>query len=75
MYGFNLKGKNTDEERNNYIKFNETYYLCRTVDRHIKNNQISYSDLFHKKKNIKEKYIKKAIPAVLFPASFCAFFF
>ncbi len=57
MYGFNLKGKNTDEERNNYIKFNETYYLCRTVDKHIKNKQISYSDLFHKKKNIKEKYM------------------
>jgi hypothetical protein len=25
--------------------------------------------------NIKEKFIKKAIPAALFPASFCAFFF
>tara|TARA_Y100000590_G_scaffold454050_1_gene600178 strand:- start:242 stop:1198 length:957 start_codon:yes stop_codon:yes gene_type:complete len=57
MYGFNLKGENTDEERNNYIKFNETYYLCRTVDKQIKNNQISYSDLFNKKKNIKEKYM------------------
>ena len=57
IYGFDLKGKNTQGERCNYIKFNETYYLCRTVDRYIKNNQISYSNLFHKKKNTKEKYI------------------
>ena len=57
MFGFDLKGKNTEGERCDYIKFNETYYLCHTVDKHIKNNQISYSDLFQNKRNIKEKYI------------------
>mgnify|MGYP001222299054 FL=1 len=57
MYGFNLKGKNTDEERSNYIKYSETYYLCKTVNKYIKPNQISYSDIFCKKKNTNEKYI------------------
>ena len=57
MYGFNLKGKNTDEKRNNYIKYNETYYLCKTVNKYIKPNQISYSDIFCKSKNTNEKYI------------------
>ena len=57
MHGFNLKGKNTDEERHNYIKFNETYYLCRTVDKHVKNNQISYSNLFQNKYYSKKKYM------------------
>ena len=57
MYGFDLKGKNTEAERCNYIKFNETYYLCRTVDKNVKLNHISYSDIFDRKKNIKEKYM------------------
>tara|TARA_A100001011_G_scaffold349246_1_gene387679 strand:+ start:455 stop:1411 length:957 start_codon:yes stop_codon:yes gene_type:complete len=57
MHGFNLKGKNNDNERHNYIKFNETYYLCRTVDKNIKNNQISYSDIFENKKSVNEKYM------------------
>ena len=57
MYGFNLKGKNTDEKRNNYIKYNETYYLCKTVNKDIKPNQISYSDIFSNKKNTNKKYI------------------
>ena len=57
MYGFNLKGKKTDEERHNYNKFNETYYLCRTVDKDIKYNQISYSDIFQNNFCIKEKYM------------------
>lgn len=57
MYGFNLKGKNTDEKRNNYIKYNETYYLCKTVNKDIKLNQISYSDIFCMNKNSNEKCI------------------
>ena len=57
MYGFNLKGKKTKSERFNYSKFNETYYLCQTIDKNIKKNQISYSDLFKKKKKINDKYI------------------
>jgi len=57
MHGFNLKGANSDKKRRDYIKFNETYYLCRIVDSKIDMNQISYSDLFHKIKRSKEKYI------------------
>tara|TARA_A100000164_G_C21914307_1_gene777396 strand:+ start:134 stop:1090 length:957 start_codon:yes stop_codon:yes gene_type:complete len=57
MYGFNLKGKSSEAERYNYNKFNETYYLCRTVDKNIKNNQIFYSDIFKKNKYINKKYI------------------
>ena len=49
-----LKGKNTDEKRNNYIKYNETYYLCKTVNKDIKLNQISYSDIFCMNKNSNE---------------------
>ena len=54
MYGFDLKGKSTEAERCNYIKFNETYYLCRTVDKNVKLNHISYSDIFDRKKILKK---------------------
>ena len=57
IYGFNLKGKDTDGKRNDYTKFNETFYLCRTVDNTIKYNQISYSGIFQKIKKIDKKYI------------------
>ncbi len=57
MFGFDLKGENTEGKRFDYTKFNETYYLCHKIDKRIKNNQISYSDVFQNKKNIKEKYI------------------
>ncbi len=57
MYGFNLKGKSTEAERYNFSKFNETYYLCRLVDKSIKYNQISYFDIFNKINTIDEKYI------------------
>ena len=57
MHGFNLKGASSDKKRRDYIKFNETYYLCRIVDSKINMDQISYSDLFNKIKKSKEKYI------------------
>ena len=57
MYGFDLKGKNTEALRANYTKFNETYYLCRTVDKNINPDQISYFDIFDRKKYSKEKYV------------------
>ena len=61
IFGFDLKGKNTEAERCNYIKFNETYYLCHTVDKNINPDQISYFDVFDKKKYSKEKYVTISI--------------
>lgn len=52
-YGFNKKNFN-------YLKFNETFYLCQIVKNNINQNDISYAGIFednNKNKYNKEKFI------------------
>jgi len=50
MYGF-------DKGNFNYLKFNETFYLCQIVKNDFKNSKISFLDIFKSYKKKKKKYI------------------
>tara|TARA_A100001011_G_scaffold325694_1_gene348826 strand:- start:445 stop:1380 length:936 start_codon:yes stop_codon:yes gene_type:complete len=49
-YGF-------DFEKFNYIKFNETYYLCKRVYKKVQKKNISFSNIIINKKKNDKKYI------------------
>tara|TARA_B110000261_G_scaffold161581_1_gene203299 strand:+ start:269 stop:1210 length:942 start_codon:yes stop_codon:yes gene_type:complete len=46
-----------DQIKYNYKKFNETYYLCKRVNKNIKKTDISLKGFIQKKNNNKKKYI------------------
>lgn len=50
IYGFN-KGNF------NYLKFNETFYLCKIVKKDIKKNEVTFFNIFKEYKKDKKKFI------------------